>query len=70
MRKIDENTRGNIESNARHAQAEIDGILSYVEADDPDAVWEALRAAQTRLAGIADLLDAAEHRPPWKRELA
>jgi hypothetical protein len=59
---MDENTRANIESSARHAIVEIEGVVRSL--DNPDHAWHALRAAFSRLSYIDELLRDARHEPP------
>lgn len=62
---MDENTRANVESSARHAIREIEGVVANL--DDPDRAWHALGAAVSRLNYIDELLRAAGHEPPTIR---
>lgn len=51
-----------IDSNARHAVVEVEGVLSVLE--DPDRIWNAIIAASSRLGYIGELLREAGHEPP------
>lgn len=58
---MDDNTRAVIESNARHAATEVEGILD--KPDDAAHIRECLRAAGSRLAYIDEVLTEAGHPP-------
>lgn len=58
------NTIGVIESNARQAAAESEGMAQAASDGEPDAVWRALYAAKGRLAYVEQLLREDGHTPP------
>lgn len=60
---LDDDTRGDIGSNARHAITEIESLLANLE--DPATMWYALHAALTRLRHIAALLAEVGFPPPY-----
>jgi hypothetical protein len=64
---MDQNTIANIASNAHHAMIECEGIVEQMRTDpvNPDKVWDAYRAASSRISYVATLLEEAGYPSPF-----